>query len=415
MKSRRDTTVAFLNNKEYAEQLLIKDRALAAAAEGITISDPSLPDNPLIYANEGFERLTGYSAKDVVGRNCRFLQGPDTDPDTIEVIREAIRTDTACTVQILNYRKDGTPFWNRLSVTPIRDAAGTVTNHIGIQSDITAQKNAEDALQEAKKELESANDRMRKDLEAAARIQRALLPEGPPQIGGLNISWAFQPCQELAGDLLNVFQVNGDLVALYILDVSGHGVGASLLSVAVSRMLSPVPGRSVLFEDGKGSRVAAPARVAARLNKYFPFDTRTAQYFTLVYGLLDLKASTFRYVAAGHPPPIVVSKDTAPVTLETTGPPIGLLPTSTYEDRVIKLESGNRVVLYTDGIVEAENEDGTDFGISRFSKSLHATRRLPLEDGIESMIARITKWCGISEQQDDITILVFEMDQGRAS
>jgi PAS domain S-box-containing protein len=410
MKPGKDTTVAFLNQKEYAEQLLIKDRALAAAAEGITISDPSLPDNPLIYANEGFERLTGYSAEDVVGRNCRFLQGPDTDPDTIEEIREAIRTDSACTVQILNYRKDGTPFWNRLSVTPIRDAAGTVTNHIGIQSDITAQKNADDALQEAKKELESANDRMREDLEAAARIQQALLPDRPPEIGGLNISWAFQPCQELAGDLLNVFPVKPDLVALYILDVSGHGVGASLLSVAVSRMLSPVPGRSIVFEDGKGSRVAGPARVAARLNKLFPFDTRTAQYFTLVYGLLDLKASTFRYVAAGHPPPIVLSKDALPVALETTGPPIGLLSSLTYEEREVQLEPGNRVVLYTDGIVEAEDANGTDFGTSRLSKSLHATRKLPVKDGIESMIARISKWCGTSVQQDDITILAFEID-----
>ncbi|NNE35886.1 MAG: SpoIIE family protein phosphatase, partial [Rhodothermales bacterium] len=367
MKSKRDTRAAFLNSKDFGEQLLIKDRALAASAEGITISDPSLPDNPLIYANEGFERLTGYSVEDVVGRNCRFLQGPDTDPDTVDVIREAIRTDTACTVQILNYRKDGTPFWNRLSITPIKDAAGTVTNHIGIQSDVTAQKDAEDALQEAKRELESANERMRKDLEAAAKIQQALLPERPPEIAGLNVSWAFRPCQELAGDVLSVFPINRDLVALYILDVSGHGVGASLLSVAVSRMLSPAPGRSVVFEDGRGSRVATPARVAARLNKFFPFDTRTAQYFTLVYGLLDLKASKFRYVAAGHPPPVVLSKDAAPVTLETTGPPIGLLPSATYEDREIELVSGNRVVLYTDGIVEAENGDGTDFGDKRFT------------------------------------------------
>ena len=410
MKSAANTPGKFLNTKKYEEQLLLKDRALSAAAEGITISDPRLPDNPLIYANEGFERLTGYSVAEVIGRNCRFLQGPDTAPETVDVIREAIRTDTACTVQILNYRKDGSPFWNRLSVTPVRDASGVVTNHIGIQSDITAQKEAEDELQKAKKELESANAHMRQDLEAAAKIQRALLPEKPPEIPGLKVSWAFRPCQELAGDILSVFPVAPDLVALYVLDVSGHGVGASLLSVAVSRMLSPVPGRSMVFEDSKGTRPSTPVQVASRLNTHFPFDERTSQYFTLVYGLLDIKKSTLQYVAAGHPPPIVVPKDGAPLICETSGTPIGILPEPNYEDRTIDLEAGDRVVLYTDGIMEAESEEGGYFGQDRFTNNLRATRRVPLEDSVNSLITRVTKWCGDSSPQDDITLLAFEVN-----
>ena len=410
MNFEADTPGSFLNSKKYEEQLLLKDRALAASAEGITISDPRLSDNPLIYANEGFERLTGYSVEEVIGRNCRFLQGPDTSPDTVDIIREAIRNDKACTVQILNYRKDGSPFWNRLSITPVRDASGAVTNHIGIQSDITAQKEAEDKLQEAKKELESVNAHLLQDLEAAARIQRALLPEKPPDVPGLNVSWAFRPCQELAGDLLSVFQVAPDLVALYVLDVSGHGVGASLLSVSVSRMLSPVPGRSMVFEDSKGTRPSRPVHVASRLNAHFPFDERTSQYFTLVYGLLDIKKSTFQYVAAGHPPPIVVPKDAAPSICETTGPPIGILPEPDYEDRTIDLAAGDRVVLYTDGITEAESEEGGYLGQDRLINNLRATRRVPLEDSVNSLMTRVTKWCGDSNPQDDITMLAFEVN-----
>lgn len=410
MKIESDTPGRFLNSQKYEEQLLLKDRALAASAEGITISDPRLPDNPLIYANEGFERLTGYSVSDVIGRNCRFLQGPDTKPETVDIIREAIHADRACTVQILNYRKDGSPFWNRLSVTPVRDASGMVTNHIGIQSDITAQKEAEDQLQEAKKELESVNAHLLQDLEAAAKIQRALLPDKTPEVAGLSVSWAFRPCQELAGDLLGVFQVAPDLVALYVLDVSGHGVGASLLSVSVSRMLSPVPGRSMLFEDSRGTRPSRPVHVASRLNAHFPFDERTSQYFTLVYGLLDIRASTFRYVAAGHPPPIVVPKDGAPSTCETTGPPIGILSDPTYEDRKIDLAAGDRVVLYTDGITEAESEEGAYFGQERLTNNLRATRRVLLEDSVNSLITRVTKWCGDSPPQDDITLLAFEVN-----
>ncbi len=101
----------------------------------MTIADARLPDNPIIYANAGFERLTGYSIQEVMGRNCRFLQGPGTDPDTLEKLRSAIRQKHACTVQLLNYRKDGASFWNRLSITPVRDHSGNITHFIGVQSE----------------------------------------------------------------------------------------------------------------------------------------------------------------------------------------------------------------------------------------------------------------------------------------
>ena len=176
-------------------QLELRDRALSATAEGVVIADARLPDNPIIYANAGFERLTGYSVEDVMGRNCRFLQGPSTDPDTLERLRSAIHQKQECTVQLLNYRKDGSTFWNRLSITPIRDAAGEVTHYIGVQSDITEQKRTEEALQAANRNLEAAAERLKHDLEAAAAVQRALLPSALPQVPGINLAWAFRPCQ----------------------------------------------------------------------------------------------------------------------------------------------------------------------------------------------------------------------------
>lgn len=89
------------------EELLLKNRALDASEEGITIADARLPGRPLIYVNAGFERLTGYAAAEAIGRNCRFLQGPDTDPETTETIRRALREERPCTVEVLNYRKGG--------------------------------------------------------------------------------------------------------------------------------------------------------------------------------------------------------------------------------------------------------------------------------------------------------------------
>ena len=114
------TLAALLRERAPGDQLALKDRALDVAAEGVTIADARLPDRPLIYVNEGFERVTGYPAAEVLGRNCRFLQGPDTDPAAVAEIRAAVAGERECVVEILNYRKDGTPFWNRLSITPGR-------------------------------------------------------------------------------------------------------------------------------------------------------------------------------------------------------------------------------------------------------------------------------------------------------
>ena len=123
--------------------LYLRNHAIASTSEGITISDPLQPGNPLIYVNSGFERLTGWRSEDVLGRSCRYLHGPDTDPAAIAAIKQAIAEERHGVVEILNYRRDGTPFWNLLSITPVRNSAGNVTNYIGVQVDITKRKEVE--------------------------------------------------------------------------------------------------------------------------------------------------------------------------------------------------------------------------------------------------------------------------------
>jgi PAS domain S-box-containing protein len=121
-------------------------RAVDATPEGVIITDPRREDNPIVYANLGFMRLTGYDKREVIGRNCRFLQGPQTEPEKIEVLRDGIRQGRDAQVTVLNYRKDGTPFWNRLSVAPVVDERGDVTHHIGVQSDVSQWVEAEAIL-----------------------------------------------------------------------------------------------------------------------------------------------------------------------------------------------------------------------------------------------------------------------------
>ena len=241
-----------LRERALADQLALKDRALDVAAEGITIADARMADRPLIYVNEGFERLTGYSVAETLGRNCRFLQGPGTDPVAVAEIRAAVDEKRACVVEILNYRRDGTPFWNRLSITPVRDGVGEVTHYIGIQSDVTARREAENGLRRAKEALEH-------DLRLAVRVQQALLPPAELRVPGLRIARTFHPCADLAGDAVGVVTFGHGPVGFYLLDVSGHGVGAALLSFTLNHTLSPSAEGSLLVEDaGHGVAVVPP-------------------------------------------------------------------------------------------------------------------------------------------------------------
>ncbi|MEG5035351.1 PAS domain S-box protein [Microcoleus sp. AT3-D2] len=133
--------------------LSLLERAIAASSNSILIADARKPDIPIIYCNPAFEKLTGYSAQEVIGRNCRFLQGPDTDQAELDKLRSSLRSGTEIQVVLKNYRKDKTPFWNELMVSPILDNEGKLTHFIGVQNDISKRVAAETAREESEERL----------------------------------------------------------------------------------------------------------------------------------------------------------------------------------------------------------------------------------------------------------------------
>jgi two-component system, cell cycle sensor histidine kinase and response regulator CckA len=128
----------------------LQAKAFDAFLQGVTITDPKRPNNPIVYANDGFTRLTGYSRAEIMGRNCRVLQGKETSPEAVATIREAVGAGRPCFVELLNYRKDGTAFWNALSIAPIIED-GRLTHFVGVQTDITAFKQMEQQLRQSQK------------------------------------------------------------------------------------------------------------------------------------------------------------------------------------------------------------------------------------------------------------------------
>src|SRR5215210_3628508 len=145
-----------LERRSSEELRRLLDRAVAASSNGIVITDPKLPDNPIVYVNPAFEKTTGYLMEEVLGRNCRFLQGEDRDQPALEELRACIGAGQECRVVLKNYRRDGTRFWNELYVSPVHDDEGNVTNFVGVQNDVTESKRTEEVLKGSEDRLRLA-------------------------------------------------------------------------------------------------------------------------------------------------------------------------------------------------------------------------------------------------------------------
>ena len=401
------------------EALRLHERALENTSEGIAILDVQAPDNPLVYVNAGFERQTGYQREEVLDKSVRFIHGQNTDPKTVLAIRSALEEGREYTTEILSCRKDGTAYWNRLALTPLKDTTGAITHFVSIQSDVTQRvesnedvRQALELLEKTNRKLTSTNKAMKRNLDAAAKIQHALLPERMPKAENVRFAWRFRPCEALAGDILNVFRLDDNHIGLYLLDVTGHGTAAALLAVTLSRLLTPHSLRPSLVREWDQRKqeyfVLPPAEVADRLNRQFPWNPETGQFFTLIYAVLNKNTFEFRYTAAGHPGPAHCSGECAPIVENSDGLPVGLAPEA-YTEQVIQLQPGDRLYLYSDGVTEVMNEERTIFGIDRVLAHFEGDCGTPLDQCLDDLIDALGSWNARPAFEDDLSLLALEI------
>ncbi len=270
--------------------------------------------------------------------------------------------------------------------------------------------------------LEAANQRLKRDLEAAARIQQANLPEKSPRLGSCQFAWSYVPCEELAGDYLNVVALNENHAAFYLLDVSGHGVQAALLAVAINHMLSPSrgdtsvvnrPNRNRIDDSDETFLVTPPEEVAEKLNRRFPFDPAAGQFFTILYGVVNLDTGECRYVSTGHPSPIYLPADGPPRLLESKGTPVGIVQADDpdfepYQALTLTLNPGDRILLYSDGLVEAMDKNDQAFGLNRLTDAFVERRQAPLDENLESIMKEVDIWLSGMDARDDLSLLALE-------
>lgn len=264
-------------------------------------------------------------------------------------------------------------------------------------------------LQTKVAELEKTNQMIRHDLEAAGKVQRSMLPKDPPRIPGFETHWLFRSCDAVAGDMLNVFYVDENHLGFYVLDVSGHGVQAALLSVSLSRVLTPYSQQGGILKrklpNSPYYRIIPPREVAYHLNRQFPVMKQSGQYFTFLYGTIHVHSLKCRFVRAGHPGPVRIRGAEVVRFEDGGGPPIGIFPNAEFDEETIQLESGDIILAYTDGIEEATNRDGEHFGWHRIQETLSGQRFLGVEEATAHLMKRLEIWGQGSDQKDDISLV----------
>jgi len=271
----------------------------------------------------------------------------------------------------------------------------------------------EERLAEQLRELRSANARLESGLTAAAAVQSSLLPEVSPKIHGIGFEWSYEACEQLGGDMFNIFRLDERRVGMYVLDVSGHGPSAALQSVTLSHVLTPFDQQGGILkrisENSGRYEVASPVEVARRLNREFPLIERSGQFFTFLYGILDVETRVVRYVKAGHPGPIVVSRDGVRCLEKGGGIPIGILPDADYEEEQLELSAGDGLVFYTDGVLETLSVQREAFGLERTIQSI-AEASGGITERLRALRRNLDAFGLGSSRRDDVTFVGLEVD-----
>jgi len=246
-------------------------------------------------------------------------------------------------------------------------------------------------------------------LRSAAHIQQSLMPDTFPEFTGVNFAHCFSPCQNVGGDIFNVLRLDEDTLCIYMLDVSGHGVPAAMVTVAVYQALSPHTGQIVKqpHDDPPYYRISAPHEVLTHLDREYPFE-RFDAFFTICYLLLNPYTGEIRYANGAHPPPLIQRDGEHFETLDAEGTIIGLGGLVPFEEQHARLNPGDRLFLFTDGLFEHENPSGEQFGHARIQRSLRAHRNQNLKQQCHSLVNAVNRFGAGAAFRDDVTLLAVE-------
>lgn len=247
--------------------------------------------------------------------------------------------------------------------------------------------------------LAASQQRLAAEMEAGAKYVASLLP--PPIETPVHIDWRFVPSAELGGDSLGYFPLDDDHLAVYILDVTGHGLGSALLGVTVSNVL--------LARALPGADFGRPAEVLAALNRSFQMENHGDRFFTMWYGVIEHSTGRLVWSGAGHPPTLLFPAAQSPlVQLDSQNPCIGMVPFDDFEQQEMEIAANSSLYIYSDGAYEIQKRDGTMWTFDEFVRFLSEPEE-PGEPIMDRLLRHVRMLKGGDILDDDFSILQLRM------
>lgn len=335
-------------------------------------------DGNIIYANKTMKEALG---NEIVGMKCHLVTGKPAPCNFCITERSIRQGETLQKEEIINGR------YFSVKSSPVKDCDGSIFAAVEVFRDVTRERRLE-------LELVERNKKMSKDLGFAKRIQQKILPR-KGNIGNIKIDYIYKPSEMLSGDMFDVFHIDDENIGIYVSDVVGHGVAASMMTMFIRQTM-----RSIRDD------ILSPSIALTELHRRFSMlGLDTEKYFTIFYGVFNKSTNEFKYANAGHNSiPIKYNKDGLEL-LEAKGYPIALLfDKMIYDEKKVELKKGDKILLYTDGITEAKNEKGEEFGISSVIDMIYNDKGNLLHE-INDKIT-VYSW---GEQEDDFALILMEV------
>jgi sigma-B regulation protein RsbU (phosphoserine phosphatase) len=255
------------------------------------------------------------------------------------------------------------------------------------------------------RETTASRARIKSELRVAREIQMGILPKASPPFPDrpeIDLHASIVPAREMGGDLYDYFLVDHDTLCIVVGDVSGKGVPAALFMAVTSTLVRTV-----------AQRTADPAAILAKVNDELSAENEACMFVTLFVGLLDLRSGDLRYASAGHNPPLLLAADDRPALLPVTGQPVaGPVSGATYTTQVLKMGTGDALLLYTDGVTEAMNERGVVLGARHLLGRAEDAPVASARELTEWVMAEVASFTGGAPQSDDIAVLAVRCDIG---
>ncbi|HWQ41455.1 MAG TPA: PAS domain S-box protein [Desulfosporosinus sp.] len=395
------------SSKKSQEQLRKLSQAIEQSSSTVVITDLS---GDIEYVNPKFQELTGYALSEAIGKNPRFLKSGEQMPEEYQRMWNMLTSGKEWRGEFHNKKMNGELFWEFDSIAPVKDKDGQITHFVAVKEDITERKLAQKLLGEQ-------NQKMQAELEMAGIVQRKLLPVVPAGISKVSFAWRFKPSIYISGDMLNIFQLDQSHIGFYILDVMGHGISAALRAIALNYFLKPLSFLSLGSEEYADSGAYAdvmlqPSLTLELLNERFT-DESLINLCTVFYGVIDTQQSLLTYARAGHCPPLLVHQSGGIEELCEGGPVIGISKNLSYKNYSVKLEPEDRICLYTDGVIEAQDQQSLPYTKERLVKLIGGNgRKLNINQLAEQVLQDVNRYMDNVESKDDLAFFVIKYDGG---